>query len=259
MTRTPAVAALLAACVSLAGPRAPTPQTSDTIVIRGHAQTVRLYGVRGRGDPLIVCSGDGGWIHLAPHVADLLAARGAFVVGFDSRAYLASFTSGVAGVQPRDEPGDFRALADYATRGSRVKPVIIGVSEGAGLAVLAATDPRTREALAGVVGLGLPDINELGWRWRDAIIYLTHAVPREPTFSTAAIVSRMAPLPLAAIHATRDEFVPLGEVQRILKEATGPSRLWIIDASNHRFSDRLPEFDAALVEAVTWVRAHAPR
>ena len=74
--------------------------------------------------------------------------------------------------------------------------------------------PTADEAvIAGVVGLGLPDLNELGWRWRDALIYITHGVPKEPSFSTAAIVKRVAPIALAAIHSTHDEFVPLAEVQ----------------------------------------------
>ena len=67
-------------------------QTTDTIVVRGHVQSLRLYGTRG-APPVIVSSGDGGWIHLAPHVAELLAGRGFFVVGFDAKAYLESFTS----------------------------------------------------------------------------------------------------------------------------------------------------------------------
>ena len=49
---------------------------------------------RGAGAPVIVSSGDGGWIHLGPHVAEILAARGYFVVGFDVKAYLESFTAG---------------------------------------------------------------------------------------------------------------------------------------------------------------------
>ena len=88
------------------------------------------------------------------------------------------------------------------------------MSEGAGLSVLAATDPRTKRAIAGVIGLGLPDLNELGWRWRDSLIYVTHGTPNEPTFSAAAIVDRVASTPLGAIHSTRDEFVPLAEVQQ---------------------------------------------
>ena len=75
---------------------------------------------------------------------------------------------------------------------------MIGVSEGAGLSVLAASDPRMKTEIAGVIGLGLSDINELGWHWEDAVIYLTHGVPHEPTFSVAAIVDRMAPVPLGA-------------------------------------------------------------
>ena len=142
-------------------------------------------------------------------VAEYLASQGFFVVGFDARAYLESFTSGHATLKPEDEPGDFKVLADWAAQGTSRKPILIGVSEGAGLSLLAATDPATKTAIAGVIGLGLPNTNELGWRWKDAVIYLTHGVPNEPTFSTAALADRVSPLPLAAIHSTRDEFVPL--------------------------------------------------
>jgi type IV secretory pathway VirJ component len=116
--------------------------TSDTITIRGHAQTLHLYGTRG-APPVIVSSGDGGWMHLGPHVAELLAAKGFFVVGFDAKAYLSSFTSGKTTLRPDEEPGDYKILADYAARGASQRPILIGVSEGAGLSVLAATDPRT--------------------------------------------------------------------------------------------------------------------
>jgi alpha-beta hydrolase superfamily lysophospholipase len=237
---------------------AAVPQTTDTIRLRGHAQTLRLYGTRG-GTPVIVSSGDGGWIHLGPHVAEVLAAKGFFVVGFDVRGYLESFTSGKATLRPEDEPGDYQVLAEYAQRGSTERPILIGVSEGAGLSVLAATDPRTKSAIAGVIGLGLPDLNELGWRWKDSIIYLTHGMPNEPTFSTAAVIERVSPVPIAAIHSTRDEFVPVAEVQKVLDAAREPKRLWMVNASDHRFSDNQVEFDRRLLEAVAWVKANASR
>ena len=44
--------------------------------------------------------------------------------------------------------------------------------------VLAASDPITQQSIAGVIGIGLPDRNELGWRWKDSIIYLTHGAER---------------------------------------------------------------------------------
>ena len=127
-------------CLGLA--RSGQAQTRQTLVIRGHEQSVYVYGPS-RGDPVIVSSGDGGWIHLAPHVADVLSARGFFVVGFDVRAYLESFTSRRSTLRPEQEPGDYEVLAALARKTTGKKPILIGVSEGAGLSVLAATDARS--------------------------------------------------------------------------------------------------------------------
>ena len=247
--------ALLIGCV-LTAERAAQTHVIQTISVRGQRQSLHIYGTRG-APPVIVSSGDGGWIHLGPHMAELLAARGFFVVGFDVKAYLESFTSSKTTLLPKDEPGDYKVIADFAARGTTRKPLLIGVSEGAGLSVLAATDPRTQTSISGVLGVGLPDLNELGWRWRDSLIYVTHRVPNEPTFSTAAIVNRVAPVPLAVVHSTHDEFVALPQVQKILDGAGEPKKLWVVNASDHRFSDNLPEFDRRLVEAVTWVSLHA--
>lgn len=233
-------------------------QAQDSIDLRGRGQTLYLYGPR-TGEPVIVSSGDGGWIHLGPHVASFLASRGFFVIGFDVKAYLESFTSGKTTLDPAMEPNDYATLADFARRTSGKKPVLVGVSEGAGLSLLAATDPRVKALVTGIVGVGMPDINELGWRWRDAAIYFTHKVPKEPTFSAATIAADVAPLPLAAIHSTTDEFVPVSVIQRIIDSAREPKRLWIVSASDHRFSNNLREFDARVLEALDWVKQHAPK
>jgi len=233
-------------------------QTRETVTIRGQAQSLHVYGARG-GIPIVVSSGDGGWIHLGPHVAEVLAAKGFFVVGFDVKAYLERFTSGKVTLRPEDEPGDYKAIANFAARGATQKPILIGVSEGAGLSVLAASDPRMKTEVAGVIGLGLPELNELGWRWKDAIIYLSHRAPDEPTFSVSTIIDRLAPVPLGAIHSTHDEFVPIAEVQRVLEHANDPKKLWIIEAADHRFSDNLTEFDQCLLEAITWITRHSAR
>lgn len=233
-------------------------QTRQDVAIRGHQQSLYIYGSP-QGPPVIVSSGDGGWIHLGPHVAEFLATRGFFVIGFDVKSYLASFTSQRSTLRPEEERADYRILTEVARTATGRKPILIGVSEGAGLSVLAATDPDTKAELTGVIGLGLPDINELAWRWKDSLIYLTHRAPNEPGFSAAAIVDRVAPLPLAAIHSTHDEFVGIDDVERVMNAAHEPKRLWIVNASNHRFSDNLDEFDRQLLEAIAWVHSHAPR
>lgn len=246
---------LAAACMLLSA--AASAQTRQTISLRGHQQSLYIYGPP-TGAPVIVSSGDGGWIHLGPHVAQALSAKGYFVVGFDVKSYLSSFTSGRTTLRAEDEPGDYRVLAAFASRVTGKKPILIGVSEGAGLSVLAAADAQTRAVIAGVIGLGLPDLTELGWRWKDSLIYLTHRAPNEPSIRAADIVDRVAPLPLAAIHSAHDEFVPLKEVQAVFQHAREPKQLWIVTASDHRFSDNLGEFDSRLLDAVAWVQQHTP-
>ena len=250
------LAVIVAGC---AGPATPQLLSGrETLLIRGREQSLYLYGPP-RGDPVVLSSGDGGWIHLGPHVAEFLAAHGFFVVGFDVKAYLSSFTSRDATLRTEEEPGDYRVLANFATKATGKKPVLIGVSEGAGLSVLAATNPDTKAAVTGVIALGLPNLNELAWRWKDMTIYLTHRPPDEPGFRVAAIVDQVAPIPLAAIHSNHDEFFSVADIARVLDRAGDPKRLWIVNASNHRFSDNLEEFDRRLLEAVAWVNEHSPR
>ncbi len=154
---------------------------------------------------------------------------------------------------------DYRALVEYAAKGAPDRPLLVGVSEGAGLSVLAATAPDVKARVAGVVALGLPDKNELGWRWRDSIIYVTKKTPNEPTFSARELVSRVSPVPLAALHSTHDEFVALPEIESIMGQAREPKSLWIIEAKDHRFSDNQAEMRRRLKEAIAWIAAARAR
>jgi len=241
------------------GPAEPTsPHGRQPLAIRGHDQLLYVYGTPS-GNPIIISSGDGGWTHLAPHVAEFLSTRGFFVIGFDVKSYLSSFTSRETTLRAEEEPGDYRVLAQFSTKATGRKPILIGVSEGAGLSLLAATDPSTKSDIKGVIALGLPNVNELAWRWQDMLIYLTHRAPDEPGFKTAAIVGKVAPIPLAAVHSTHDEFVPLADIKRMLESANDPKRLWIVNASDHRFSDNMNELDRQLLEAIAWVNEHSPK
>jgi alpha-beta hydrolase superfamily lysophospholipase len=229
-------------------------ETRASLKLRGQDQPLHLFGPKD-GPPVIVASGDGGWTHLGPEVAEFLGDRGFAVVGFDSKHYLSSFTSGSKTLAPEEVPGDFRALVDYARAARPDRVLLLGVSEGAGLAVLAAADPGLRPSLRGVMGLGLPDVNELGWRFADSIIYVTHKVPNEPTFKASDYLPRVGSLPVIALHATRDEFVPVDEVARLMGLPGGPRKLVVIDAADHRFSDKGPELQKAILDALAWIDA----
>jgi alpha-beta hydrolase superfamily lysophospholipase len=243
-----AAAVLLLPLATAAAPR------TEPFTLRGQQQTLHIYGAPG-GPVAVVASGDGGWTHLAPDVANLLAGRGWLVVGLDSKAYLSSFTSGAVTLRAEDVPRDFAALLDHAAPGAGRTTLLVGVSEGAGLSVLAAADDAVKARISGVIVLGLPDKNELGWRLRDAMIYVTKGLPREPLFSAADVIAKVAPLPVAALHSTRDEFVPVDEIKRTMERAREPKRLWLIDAENHRFGGAEAELGRRLEEAVAWIGA----
>lgn len=205
-----------------------------------------VYGPR-TGDPVLLSGSDAGWLQLVPRVARRLADRGFFVVGMDIKRYLSA--------ADEEMPKDYRRIVQFASWVTGKKPTLVGLAEGAGLSILAATDPHTKGELRGVVAIGMPDLKDLGVRWRDAVIHLTHRRPAELMNGTAAIVRQVAPLPLAAIQSAHDAFVPSREVMKILAQTTGPTRLWVVGSGNHGFGRGRGEIEDRLLEAIAWVAA----
>lgn len=227
--------------------------SSEALDIRGRAQSLRVYGKEG-GPAVIVASGDGGWTHLGPDVAEFLAGQGYRVLGFDSKAYLSGFTTKSSTLTTADVPRDFAQLLKRAGGGGPERTLLVGVSEGAGLALLAAADDAVKPSILGVIALGLPEKAELAWRFRDSMIYFTKGLPDEPLFSTAEFIARVAPVPLVAIHATKDEFTTVEDVKRVMDRAAEPKRLRILEASNHRFSDNRAGLQKELLDCIEWIR-----
>ena len=223
-----------------------------TVSLGGHEQKLHMYGPA-TGTPVILASGDGGWMHLAPHLAVLLAGRGYFVIGLDSRSYLSSETGGNQALTTHGIASDYGTLLSIFAGDGRA--ILAGVSEGAGLSIVAASDPQNQERIAGVMTFGLGEHNELAWHWKDSLIYITKSVPSEPTFNASDFVPHVAPLPLAFIRATHDEFVPQAQSDRLIAAASAPVRAWTVAASDHRFSDNLSELDRATAQAFDWIFA----
>jgi dienelactone hydrolase len=173
-------------------------------------------------------------------------------VGVDARAYLASLSKTKA-LEPAQVTQDFAEIARFVKEQAQAKSVVLtGWSEGAGLAVLAALDPGVRADLRGVIAIGLPELNELAWRWNDSVIYLTHKVPNEPTFNSKEYVGKLAPVPLMVIQSTHDEFVSVETAQSIFARAQEPKEIMFIDARNHRFEGQRPVLWQALDRSFTW-------
>jgi type IV secretory pathway VirJ component len=246
--------------LALALPAAASAASSEKldINVRGKALTLAIYQPQGdvRRGTVVMGSGDVGWVGLAVSMAEMLSEQGYLVVGVNIRQYLSSFTSGTSHLDVADAPGDFHVIANLLKQKQLLtRPVILsGVSEGAALAVLAASDGKNHEWIDGVITMGLPPSAELAWRWTDISAWFTKHDAEEPSFAPVAVIASVSPLPLFMIQSRKDEYVSEADYQRFLATAREPKQLTLIDASNHRFTDRRQELRTAYFAGLVWIQ-----
>lgn len=232
------------------------------VTVRGRTITLTIYAPKAapRGT-IIMGSGDVGWVGLAVSMAEELSAEGYLVVGVNVRQYLAAFSIGKESVHPQDVPGDYQAIADRLKESHLlVRPVVAsGVSEGAALAVLAASEPKNRGWLDGVLTIGLPATAELAWHWPDLWASAMKKDAAEPSFTVTDFLARVSPLPLYMIQSTKDEYITPAEREQLRTIARDPKQMILIDASNHRFTDRRNELGSAVTAGLDWIAKGAKR
>jgi hypothetical protein len=230
----------------------------ETLDLRGKAQSLAVYDAPGapRRVQVIVTSGDLGWVGLSVDVAEHIRNKGYRVVGFNARAYLASFTGRNLVLNESDVPGDFAAVLEWAARSGPPAAVLVGVSEGAGLSVIAMGSDRPTRC-KGLIALGLPETTSLGWRWTDFPMWITKKDPKEPMAQTRPYMSRLR-MPLAMIHSTHDEWDPIERISQLFLQAPDPKRFIPVDASNHRFSDKVPQVLENVDQSLQWIESLIP-
>jgi len=208
---------------------------------------------------IFMAGGDVGWVGLAVTMAQQLAGEGYLVVGINVRQYLSAFTVGATHLLPADIQRDYADLSRYlADRRLLKSPVIVsGVSEGAALAVVAGASVENHSWISGVVTMGLPATAEIAWRWSDFTTWITKRDAAEPSVRARDYVGAVAPLPLVMIQSTRDEYVPSADYHDLEHVAGVPHRQVLIEASNHRFTDKLLELKQAYEAALAWIRTTA--
>lgn len=229
----------------------------NSFLLRGQAQDIYYYPAQGALKPpapkILFAPGDGGWRGFAVTIAETVAAWGYDVYGVDTKRYLESFT-GRTTLQEAEVIGDFGRIGDWVRAGAAERVLLVGWSEGAGLCLLAAAGEDNKRRFGGLVTIGLPEENVLGWRWSDYITYITKKDPKEPKFASRDYMPRVTPLALTMLASTRDEYVPVEAAQRMFAAAQEPKRLVFIEAQNHRFDGNRGEFFGQLRAALLWVR-----
>ena len=246
--------AFCAGCALQSHPRIAPPgiAVERDVSLNGHLLRLHIADARTRhAAPLLVyATGDGGW-----HRKDLdfyrhLVSWGYPVVGFDAHDYVTHL-----GTEPTTTPG--RVARDYLTiiSASRevlalpreVPIVLVGVSRGADIAVVAAGTRLLRGELAGLVVAGLTKEEEYV-RWYRRIG--RHRSDTREMVQLYEYLERLGPLPITVIQSTRDNYLPAASA-RALFGPDGPHRhLIAVDARNHSFGGARDRLNAAFESAL---------
>ena len=98
--------------------------------------------------------------------------------------------------------------------------------------------------------MGLPATIELAWRWSDFTSWITKKDSGEPSFAARDYLAAVSPLPLSMIQSTRDEYVTERDYRQLEAAARPPKQLALINAANHRFTDKIQELRATYLKAL---------
>ncbi len=250
---------LLAATLQAALPGARPAARTVTVNLRGKAQSIQVYdpvpGAPKRPVQVLVTSGDLGWLGISGDVPGHLQDQGYRVIGLNAQKYVSSFTGGDgAHLEENLIPNDYHAVVETASAGSSYPRgfVSIGVSEGAGLAVVAMGQTQASPLCRGIIALGLPLKTALGWRWTDFTSWISKKEPNEPEVNTKDYLVRLK-VPIVLVHSTHDEYDLIDKVKAAYNDAPEPKRFHEVDASNHRFSNKIPEVMSLVDTSLEWI------
>jgi pimeloyl-ACP methyl ester carboxylesterase len=234
------------------------PLVADRFVsLNGHS--LRLHFANAQASvvcPLLIyATGDGGMRRKDLDTYRHLVSWGYPIVGFDARDYVKHLGRGSDATTPERLAADYARIIDSAreTLGidARRPVVLIGVSRGAGLSVIAAGE--LRQVIAGVVAVALTQEEEYV-RW-----YRRLRVLREPRRAVMVDVyeylAQLGDLPLATIQSTRDQYLPAAKARALFGPDTQRRWLQPIDAQNHNFRGARSRMYSAIQAALIWVTA----
>jgi len=222
--------------------------------LNGHGLQLHFANAGGPSTlPLLVfATGDGGMHRKDLDLYHHLDRWGYPLVGFDAHDYVKHLGPSEV-TTPERLAEDYRHVIAAARDVLHLEParpiVLVGVSRGAGLSVVAAGE--LRGAIAGVVAIALTREEEYV-RWR-------HLLPRrEVMVDIEDYLPELGDLPLAVVQSTHDQYMPAADARILLGPDTPRRWLQIVDARNHSFSDARNWMYDATRRAISWVETRIP-
>ena len=198
-------------------------------------------------DLVVYLTGDAGWRGKARDVYTHLQQWGNPVAGVSAPDYLKSLPGEAGTTTPSRLADDFARIIQTARHEldltDDLPVMLVGVSRGADLAVVAAGQARLQPSLGGVVAIGLTREEE----------YVHHRRRASEAIELYDYLPRLGDVPLSVIQSTRDNYVPADEARALFGDDTPVRQLHAIAAGNHSFSNARPALYETLRASLLWL------
>lgn len=260
------LASMLTACVH----RAPAVDPARTALYNGqitlYDHPLDVHFARPRGilplrPMLLYATGDGGFHGNDRAIFDVLANLGYPVAGFSARNYLKNLGYVADTTTPQRLAADYMRLIEYSLKSLELPPgspvILVGVSRGAGLAVVAAGQRTVRDRLTGVLAIALTKEEEYVRRYRVRRGVTPPGMPRRELvmIETYAYLPQLSSLRVSVIQSTRDSYLPAEEARQLFGPDTADRQFHAIKAWDHSFTFGRDELYAQMGQSLTWISA----
>jgi fermentation-respiration switch protein FrsA (DUF1100 family) len=238
-------------------------QTRASMMLNGYPFELRLSkspGVPSENVLVIYATGDGGWSGLGTDMFNWLASWNYPVAGFSSRSYLHNlgYVSEAGTTTPRLLASDYESIIAFAERQldlpSSTPIILVGVSRGAGLSVVAAGAGNIHKPLAGLLAIALTKEEEHvlhrerrrnpsdGQRSRSRVVIETYRY-----------LNRLGPFPVMVLQSTHDRYLPAEEARKLFGPDSEIRKLRAVEATNHSFHNGCQILHQDAENALRWM------
>jgi hypothetical protein len=217
------------------------------------------------GTPLLLyATGDGGWRGKDVETFRRMIRWGYPVAGFGAPDYLKhlGFVSGTT--TPARLAHDYQRLIEFAKQTlslpTSTRTILVGVSRGAGLAVVAAGRPELNVELAGVMAVALTKEEEYVRHYR---VERGKSPTDMPTrefveFETYEYLDRLRALPLVVIQSTGDNYLPADAARVLFGVDTALRQFFAIRSRDHSFTDAREGLYERMASSLAWIARVPP-
>jgi hypothetical protein len=206
--------------------------------------------------PLVLyTTGDGGWARKDLDLYRQIVSWGYPTAGFSAPDYLDHLRGEDGTTTPRRLGRDYADIIAFAETNldidSDTPVVLIGISRGAGLEVVAAGQPQIHDKLAGIVAIALTREEEyVRWFGRLPLLHRPHERVMVQVYEYLPLLGSV---PIAVIQSTHDHFLPAAAAAQLFGADTPTRRFRAIEAHNHSFGGAREAMYQACKEALNWI------